>query len=300
MTIDGDDAVIGCTLFNDIIKIYKKRSADVVIGRMYQTYRLQAHYRYPVNFYNPRGKKSVRKDSNVWQHIRTFKKYLFDSLDICDLKVSRSDNILINDVISNNWLPDCTDYAMMIPIVEMSVNPIQMEYFTYYHDRLATEPQRKIIKESCIAAIMEKKPKNITNYFKKRKLFLPNLNKIEIDITYECNLKCFACNRSCSQSPTNERMEVSDIERFVFESINLDKKWELINILGGEPTLHPDFEQIVRCIHEEYLSVYSPHTILQITSNGFSAQTRDILEKLKHKYPNLIIDTNTNSIYKLR
>jgi hypothetical protein len=32
----------------------------------------------------------------------------------------------------------------------------------------------------------------------------PNHYKIEIDITYKCNLSCYQCNRSSSQAPSSE------------------------------------------------------------------------------------------------
>lgn len=289
VTVDGDDALIGSTVFEAIVKAYRGRSADAVIGRVYQTFRLQPHYRYPVNFINPRDKE---KDSNVWQHIRSFKKYLFDSLEIPDLKSeNNTDEADIKKFPSARWMEECTDYAMMIPIVEMSVNPLQLDYFTYYYERLVYSPSQKAKKEECIVEILNKKPKDNFNVIKKHKFFIPNLNKIEIDITYECNLKCAACNRSCTQMPTDERIEFSDIKRFVYESVQLDKKWELINILGGEPTLHPDFEQIIRFIYEEYILSHSPFTILQIVSNGFTAQTRELLERIKNK--NIVIDYNS-------
>jgi len=125
--------------------------------------------------------------------------------------------------------------------------------------------------------------------FKGRRTFLPNLNKIEIDITYKCNLKCIACNRSCSQAPTNEQIEFADIERFIAESIELGKKWDLINILGGEPTLHPDFEKIIKYISERYIILHSPKTHLQIVSNGLTEYTRNLLEEVKN-YKNVSID----------
>lgn len=287
VTIDGDDAIIGKTVFESIMKQYEIDNADVVIGGMYQTYRLQAHYRYPVNFINPR-----ENGGNVWQHIRSFKKYLFDSLDMSDFKITDKTQSLIKKAISNKWLPDCTDYAMMVPIIEMCKNPAQIHSFVYYHERKVTNPQRKAVKEQCIADILNKKPKTSDCVFKGRKTFLPNLNKIEIDITYDCNLKCVACNRSCAQAPTKERIEMSDIQNFVSESIELNKQWELINILGGEPTLHPDFETIIKYISENYISPHSPKTILQIVSNGLTAKTRELLEKIKH-LPNVIIDYNS-------
>jgi len=68
-----------------------------------------------------------------------------------------------------------------------------------------------------------------------------NLSMIEIDITYACNLRCYNCNRSCTQAPTVERMTVDQIKKFVEESKASNLQWKRIRILGGEPTLHPDF-----------------------------------------------------------
>ena len=36
-------------------------------------------------------------------------------------------------------------------------------------------------------------------------------DRIDIDITWECNLNCFHCNRSCQQAPTEEMMTVKQV-----------------------------------------------------------------------------------------
>src|SRR5512136_1024527 len=33
-------------------------------------------------------------------------------------------------------------------------------------------------------------------------------DRIDIDITWDCNLRCYHCNRSCQQAPTEERMTI--------------------------------------------------------------------------------------------
>ena len=64
---------------------------------------------------------------------------------------------------------------------------------------------------------------------------------------------------------------------------------KLINLLGGEPSIHKDFLEIVNLILNEYIVKHSPETILQVTSNGFGDLVQERLSKLpKHK--NLIID----------
>ena len=162
--------------------------------------------------------------------------------------------------------------------------------FNVFHDRATTNTTEiKQRKEEIIAEILAKPSKSKQDVLKGRKTFLPNLNQIEIDITYECNLKCINCNRSSTQAPIKEGMTFEQIEKFVRESIELNKKLKLINLLGGEPSIHNDFLQIVNLILNEYVVKHSPETILQITSNGFGDLVQERLSKLpKHK--NLIID----------
>jgi len=280
--LDGDDALIGNTVLSQVLDKYNAYSADVAVGHFHQTYRIQPHYRYPVDFTNPR-----KTGGNVWQHLKTFKKYLFDSIPLTYFKHNEE----IVKLYKSKWFETCDDFAFMVPIVEMSQQPIQLDYINYYYERdYKKRNDDRDLKEQIIAEILTKPSLSKENIFKGRKTFKPNTNKIEIDITYECNLKCLGCNRSCTQLPTTEAMKFSDIKNFVKESIEIKKKWELINILGGEPTLHPEFIKIIDFIHNEYIMEHSPETILQIVSNGFEERSRVLCEDMKEKYKNVRID----------
>jgi len=289
--LDADDAIIGKNALKNVFEKYSFFGADTVVGKMYRTDKLSAHYKYTPNFINPR-----LYGGNVWQHIRSFKKYLFDSLSFDDLKITnkqqQTDDILLAKRFSQKMVfPEhCWDFTYMIPIVEMSENPMWINHFNVFHDRATTNTKEtKQRKEEIISEILAKPRKSKQDVLKGRKTFLPNLNQIEIDITYDCNLKCINCNRSSTQAPTKEGMTLEQIEIFVRESIELNKKWKLINLLGGEPSIHKDFLVIVNLILNEYIIKYSPETILQVTSNGFGNLVQERLSKLpKHK--NLIID----------
>src|SRR5690349_14303530 len=50
-------------------------------------------------------------------------------------------------------------------------------------------------------------------------------NLIELDITYECNLKCFSCNRSCGIAPSSDHLSLEQIRRFISESIAMNVRW---------------------------------------------------------------------------
>ena len=65
--------------------------------------RLDKEAAYIPNFDSPRW-----WDSNVWQHLRTFRQRLFDAINVEDLK------------IGGEWIDVATDWAFMVPIIEMA------------------------------------------------------------------------------------------------------------------------------------------------------------------------------------
>lgn len=112
--------------------------------------------------------------------------------------------------------------------------------------------------------------------------FKTKYDYIEVDITYDCNLKCINCNRSCRQAPSKEFMTVKQIEKFVKESTNQKRKWKGIRILGGEPSLHPDILTILHLILEYKKA--SPDTVLKFATNGFGLMTNNILKKVPKEF----------------
>lgn len=109
--------------------------------------------------------------------------------------------------------------------------------------------------------------------------FTPSREYIEIDITYKCNLKCINCNRSCTQSPSNTEMPVSDIERFISQSIADQIEWKRIRILGGEPALHSRiFDVIDRLM--DYRLKYNPSVKLVLGTNFFGNQVHQVLAEI--------------------
>jgi len=119
--------------------------------------------------------------------------------------------------------------------------------------------------------------------------FFVHKNKVEIEITTDCNMKCYHCDRSCRQAPSDEKMSVEQIKYFINESIETNKKWPFIVIIGGEPTLHPDIYEICDLLID-YKKNYSTNTKLTISTNGASAKTKTVLANL----PEIIHQENSS------
>jgi hypothetical protein len=104
-------------------------------------------------------------------------------------------------------------------------------------------------------------------------------DRIDLDITWDCNLKCFHCNRSCQQAPTGEMMTVGQVRQFLEETRKREVCWKKIQLIGGEPTLHPDFEEMLHMMLE-FRRRHSPGTEIMVTSNGFGVRVNQVLSRI--------------------
>lgn len=131
--LDLDDALIGINALEKVVQVYQK-GADVSVGTMLRTDKFAE---YPVDFSDPRRKRG----GNVWQHLRTFKKQLYDKIPEDYLK------------IENDWVPHTEDWAFMIPIVELSKKPAWIQEPIYFYEpsqqkrNVSFEERERIIKE---------------------------------------------------------------------------------------------------------------------------------------------------------
>lgn len=113
ITLDADDALIGRHALARVRREYDA-GADVTVGSML---RLDKETSYIPDFNDPRG----RRGGNVWQHLRTFRKYLFDAIDVDDLKRN------------GDWVDPATDWAFMLPIIEMAHRPVYIPDLLYLY-----------------------------------------------------------------------------------------------------------------------------------------------------------------------
>lgn len=99
----------------------------------------------------------------------------------------------------------------------------------------------------------------------------PKRQLAEWHLTYRCNLRCTGCNRMvmCPHTPD---MTLEDAKEFINQANAI--RWRpQVAIIGGEPTLHPDFDKFIDLAYE-----FSDQQV-RIFSNAYSEKTKEILQK---------------------
>jgi hypothetical protein len=102
---------------------------------------------------------------------------------------------------------------------------------------------------------------------------------VTIDITYSCNLRCYNCNRSCEQDPSNDRMSLEQVRHFLEESRAGRVQWKRISVAGGEPTNHPQVLEIMNLVLA-YRSRYFPKARVLLKTNGYGERVNKVLSLL--------------------
>ena len=135
VTLDADDALIGDRVLERLAAEYE-RGADVTVGSMLRTDKAMD---YPVCFDRPRE----RRGGNVWQHLRSFRKRLFDAVPDEALR------------LDGDYVDIATDWAFMLPIVEMAAHPVHVvEPLYLYEPSGRGKGAERADREATIARIM--------------------------------------------------------------------------------------------------------------------------------------------------
>ena len=138
ITLDMDDALIGEGVLERLSVAYNQ-GADMTSGSMLRTDK-QAEY--AVCFDNPRA----HRGGNVWQHLRGFKKGLFEEIPDSAL---RDDN--------GEYFELAQDWAYMLPIVEMAKHPVWIKDVLYLYEPDARQKQRqKLDSENTVGRIVSR------------------------------------------------------------------------------------------------------------------------------------------------
>ena len=138
VTLDADDALIGNEVLLRLAAEYE-RGADVTVGSMLRTDKAT---NYPVCFDRPHD----HRGGNVWQHLRSFRKYLFDAIPDDALR------------LDGKYIELANDWAYMLPIVEMAKNPVHITEALYLHEPSETgrDAAGKVARDKTVARIVAK------------------------------------------------------------------------------------------------------------------------------------------------
>jgi hypothetical protein len=137
--LDLDDALIGGNALDKIVEAYRN-GADVTVGSILRT---DKQAKYSVSFEDPRANRG----GNVWQHLRTYRKYLYDKVPKDYFK------------INGEWVPHTEDWAFMIPIVELAKNPMNIKNVIYFYEPSEQKMCRTIKEREQIVAKLIAKPR---------------------------------------------------------------------------------------------------------------------------------------------
>lgn len=85
------------------------------------------------------------------------------------------------------------------------------------------------------------------------------LKCLDLYVTRRCNLRCSLCSTGCQWQPPTETT-AEQYEPWLKEMRGRGISWKDLNVLGGEPTLHPDLPGL--------LNKLRPYGPLMLTTNG--------------------------------
>lgn len=103
--------------------------------------------------------------------------------------------------------------------------------------------------------------------------YRPTSGKGEVHLTLACDLDCSACNRgSFLKKPHTPAMTLDNLRDFFRQADALNfKPW--LTLVGGEPTLHPQFNEFVReCV------AWAGERRVQIWSNAYRTEARQLVK----------------------
>lgn len=114
VTLDMDDALIGDRVLEELHRAYSE-GADLTVGSMVRT---DKHADYPANF----SDLHASRGGNIWQHLRSFRKRLFDRIPDWRLR------------LDGGYVSVCVDWAFMLPMVEHAESPRHLEQKLYLYE----------------------------------------------------------------------------------------------------------------------------------------------------------------------
>ncbi|MBS0189083.1 MAG: glycosyltransferase [Planctomycetes bacterium] len=124
VVVDLDDALADPEAIRGVRRL-KKQGYDVMLAAPFRPDVLTRFY--TPDFQAPRS----RFGGDVWSHLRAFENRLFDQLPDDALQ------------LDGEWLRQCDDYAIMIPVVELTRSPVYVPEYWYWRERSTGHDSRE-------------------------------------------------------------------------------------------------------------------------------------------------------------
>lgn len=125
-----------------------------------------------------------------------------------------------------------------------------------------------------------------------------HLYRTDISITSKCNLKCKKCNMFMPYYNKPKHRAFEEIK----DDIDTYFKWvdnlKLFNILGGEPFLHPNINEIIEYVGENYYKKKIEH--IEFFSNGTVKLSEKVLLNCKKYDISIQVSDYSNSLEYLK
>lgn len=116
-SVDADDWLANEHVLQRVWDMYSSDGfLEVAVGGMHRTDKVCS---YPVSFEDARFKRG----GNVWSHLKTFRKHLFDRIRDVDLRNQRG-----------KYYDLASDWAFMLPMVEMAIRCEEFQFPTYIYN----------------------------------------------------------------------------------------------------------------------------------------------------------------------
>lgn len=143
VVLDLDDALLHRSVVSRLKEVVAD-GAEVVLTAMFRPDK-------PLKLYHPDFVATRKKwGGDVWVHLRAFRKRLLDALSEGDLQ------------LDGQWIEDCEDYALMIPLVEMARKPVYLPEYFYFHERSRpTTPDLRHLRDGIIRRILAKPSRRV-------------------------------------------------------------------------------------------------------------------------------------------
>ena len=139
--------------------------------------------------------------------------------------------------------------------------------------------------------------KNIASIWPRQYYNKVHIFQTDILVTERCNLNCSHCNMFIPHFDAPKHRELSGLIKDIDSYFNIVDYVSVFHLVGGEPFLHPQIEDVIKHILTNYANKIDK---LIITTNGSIAPKPSTIELLKNSDVILSVSNYSDKLQKLK